>query len=144
MTLSVSDGSWSYRDLTVSQLIKDVMRERGWSYRDLQREADQRGHAMPHARWQQLVERPVRRPPEDKALRTISAVCDVDLETVRQCVLRSMGWAVHQPCPLTDRCVVVVADQLTPGELEQVCGAVEHVVASIKQERERDHTVTQG
>lgn len=82
------------RALPLHDLIQARMRERGWSYSDLERTA---GRALTRGRWQQLGSgAPLRKFPDPGSLTVISQVLEVDITTVVLAAAQSLGLDVRQ------------------------------------------------
>ncbi|MFC5062981.1 helix-turn-helix domain-containing protein [Actinomycetospora atypica] len=74
-------------------LIRAAMKERGWTYSDLERAS---GRALTRARWQQLGSGVVQRKfPDPSSLSVISEVLEVDITTVVLAAARSVGLDVR-------------------------------------------------
>ncbi len=74
---------------TLHQLVRSRIRERGWSYTDLERRS---GHALSRGRWQQLGSgAPQRKFPDPASLVAIAQVLEVDITTVVLAAARSVG-----------------------------------------------------
>jgi hypothetical protein len=78
----------------LSDLVRTGMRERGWSYSDLQRASN---GALTRGRWQQLGSGvPQRKFPDPASLTVISQVLEVDITTVVLAAARSVGLDVSR------------------------------------------------
>jgi hypothetical protein len=79
--------------LSLDGLIRAGMKERGWSYSDLERAS---GRALTRARWQQLGSGvPQRKFPDPSSLTVIADVLEVDITTVVLAAARSVGLDVR-------------------------------------------------
>lgn len=75
--------------LTLQQLIRARMDERGWSYADLERRSDER---LTKGRWQQLGSGARQKSfPEPASVRIIAEVLEVDVTTVVLSAAQSLG-----------------------------------------------------
>jgi hypothetical protein len=75
--------------LTLHQLIRDRMAERGWSYTDLERRSD---HALTRGRWQQLGSGLRQKKfPDPASLTVIARVLEVDITTVVLATAQALG-----------------------------------------------------
>lgn len=86
-----ADGDYSA--LSLHDLIRARMKERSWSYSDLERAS---GRALTRGRWQQLgsgVEQ--RKFPDPSSLTVISDVLEVDITTVVLAAARTVGLDVR-------------------------------------------------
>jgi hypothetical protein len=78
---------------SLHDLIRACMRERGWSYSDLERAS---GRALTRGRWQQLGSGVRQRKfPDPSSLTVISQVLEVDITTVVLAASRSVGLDVR-------------------------------------------------
>jgi hypothetical protein len=83
----------SYSALSLHELIRACMKERQWSYSDLERASDR---ALTRGRWQQLGSGvPQRKFPDPASLTVISQVLEVDIRTVVLAAARSVGLDVR-------------------------------------------------
>ena len=90
MSDSTRDGVPS---LTLHQLIRSRMDERGWSYADLERRSD---HALSRGRWQQLGSGVRQRKfPDPASIVVIATVLDVDVTTVVLAAAQAVGLDAH-------------------------------------------------
>jgi hypothetical protein len=79
--------------LPLHDLVRAGMKERGWSYSDLERAS---GRALTRGRWQQLGSGVVQRKfPDPSSLSVISEVLEVDITTVVLAAARSVGLDVR-------------------------------------------------
>ena len=79
--------------LSLHDLIRGCMKERGWSYSDLERAS---GRALTRGRWQQLGSGVVQRKfPDPSSLSVIAEVLEVDITTVVLAAARSVGLDVR-------------------------------------------------
>ena len=79
--------------LSLHDLIRGCMTERGWSYSDLERASDR---ALTRGRWQQLGSGVQQRKfPDPASLTVISEVLEVDVTTVVLAAARSVGLDVR-------------------------------------------------
>jgi hypothetical protein len=75
--------------LTLHQLIRSRMDDRGWSYTDLERRSD---HALSRGRWQQLGSGARQRKfPDPASLTTIAEVLEVDITAVVLAAAQAVG-----------------------------------------------------
>ncbi len=82
-----------YSALSLHDLIRACMKERGWSYSDLERAS---GRALTRGRWQQLGSGVQQRKfPDPASLTVISQVLEVDITTVVLAAARSVGLDVR-------------------------------------------------
>lgn len=134
--------------MTLSKLIKSIMArdpERKLSYRDLEALAADLGFRMGWSHFHYLCTTVrLRRLPDDKTLQTLAAMAAVPLEQVRHAALRSLGWKVTPPCPLTGGCIVLAAESLTAQEIEKVRASAERTKRRILANREREHSTVAG
>lgn len=80
--------------LPLDVLIRSRMRERGWSYSDLERSS---GRALTRGRWQQLGSGLQQRKfPDPESLTVISRVLEVDITSVVLAAARTLGLDVHR------------------------------------------------
>lgn len=81
--------------LPLDALIRARMRERGWSYSDLERAS---GRALTRGRWQQLGSGlPQRKFPDPGSLTVIAQVLEVDITSVVLAAARTLGLDVRRP-----------------------------------------------
>jgi hypothetical protein len=79
--------------LSLHDLIRGCMKERGWSYSDLERASDR---ALTRGRWQQLGSGVQQRKfPDPSSLTVIANVLEVDITTVVLAAARSVGLDVR-------------------------------------------------
>jgi hypothetical protein len=75
--------------MPLHELIRARMRDRGWSYSDLERISDK---ALTRGRWQQLGSgAPQRRFPDPESLTVMARVLDVDITTVVLAAAQTVG-----------------------------------------------------
>ncbi len=80
---------------TLHQLVRSRIRERGWSYTDLERRS---GHALSRGRWQQLGSgAPQRKFPDPASLVAIAQVLEVDITTVVLASAQAVGLDARLP-----------------------------------------------
>lgn len=83
----------SYSALSLHDLIRAAMKERQWSYSDLERASDR---ALTRGRWQQLGSGVSQRKfPDPASLTVISHVLEIDIRTVVLAAARSVGLDVR-------------------------------------------------
>ena len=109
------------RAVGLSDLIQARMRERGWSYSDLERTS---GRALTRGRWQQLgAGAPLRKFPDPGSLTVISEVLEVDITTVVLAAAHSLGLDVRrQPADLS---------ALLPDRTEELSGRMREAILTL-------------
>ena len=81
--------------LPLDVLIRSRMRERGWSYSDLERAS---GRALTRGRWQQLGSGLRQRKfPDPESLTAIAQVLEIDITSVVLAAARTLGLDVRRP-----------------------------------------------
>jgi len=79
--------------MTLPQLVRARMAERGWSYSDLERRS---GRALSRGRWQQLGSGvPQKKFPDPASLIVIAAVLEVDITTIVLAAAHTVGLDVR-------------------------------------------------
>jgi hypothetical protein len=82
-------GGYGSPAIPLHELIRARMRDRGWSYSDLERISDK---ALTRGRWQQLGSGvPQRRFPDPESLTVMARVLDVDITTVVLAAAQTLG-----------------------------------------------------
>ena len=97
--------------LCLHELIRARMRERAWSYTDLERASDS---ALTRGRWQQLGSGlQQRRFPDPETLTVISQVLEIDITTVVLATAQALGLDVHRQGPDFSRLLPQHTDRLS-------------------------------
>jgi hypothetical protein len=113
-------GGWSLTDetqagdgeqvLTLQELIRTRMDERGWSYADLARAS---GGRLSDGRWQQLGSGIRQRTFPEKAIPVIAETLDIDITVVVLAAAKSLGYAVRLQGPLLAQLLPAGTDLLS-------------------------------
>jgi hypothetical protein len=115
------------------ELIRAGMRERGWSYSDLERAS---GRALTRGRWQQLGSGvPQRKFPDPGSLTVIAQVLEVDITTVVLAAARSLGLDVERRGTNRAHLLPVQTDRIS----ERMRDAIVTLIRSAVAEAPADH-----
>jgi hypothetical protein len=107
--------------LPLDALIRARMRERGWTYSDLERAS---GRALTRGRWQQLGSgREQRKFPDPGSLTVIAQVLELDITSVVLAAARTLGLDVRRPG--------TGLSQLLPAEAAQLSARMRDAVLSL-------------
>ena len=108
-------------------LIRAGMKERGWTYSDLERAS---GRALTRARWQQLGSGVAQRKfPDPSSLSVISQVLEVDITTVVLAAARSVGLDVRTRGTDMAHLLPALTERLSERMRDAILGLVRAAVA---------------
>lgn len=113
--------------LTLQQLIRARMDERGWSYGELERRS---GHQLTKGRWQQLGTG-VRMAgfPEPATIALIADVLEVDVTTVLLAAAQTVGLDARRRGPDLAHLLPAGTDRLSPGMMHAILAVIRAAVA---------------
>lgn len=119
--------------LPLDALIRSRMRERGWSYSDLERAS---GRALTRGRWQQLGSGlPQRKFPDPGSLTVIAQVLEVDITSVVLAAARTLGLDVRRPGTGLSQLLPAEAAQLSARMRDAVLSLIRAAVSDARPDR---------
>lgn len=122
----------SERTESLSTLVRR-RRDEGWSFREMERRAEQRGHRISHSQLADYAAGTVRRMPTTEGLEALAAALDVGVEDVRAASMLEFWGYVPRELKMRGRASRVSAampPDLTPDEEEQIVRMVKAWLAS--------------
>lgn len=115
------------RATPLRELIRQRMRDRGWSYSDLERMSDR---TLTRGRWQQLGSGvPQRRFPDPESLTAIARVLDVDITTVVLAAAQTVGLDVARRRTGISELLPERTEQLSEGMRDAILTLIRAAVA---------------
>lgn len=123
-------------------LIRAGMKERGWSYSDLERAS---GRALTRGRWQQLGSGVAQRKfPDPSSLSVISEVLEVDITTVVLAAARSVGLDVRTRGTDLAHLLPALTERLSERMREAILSLVRAAVAETRHDEGSDVTSSEA
>jgi len=124
--------------MPLHDLIRAGMKERGWSYSDLERAS---GRALTRGRWQQLGSGVAQRKfPDPSSLSVISEVLEVDITTVVLAAARSVGLDVRTRGTDLAHLLPALTERLSERMRVAILTLVRAAVAETRHDEGRDIT----
>jgi len=124
--------------MPLHDLIRAGMKERGWSYSDLERAS---GRALTRGRWQQLGSGVAQRKfPDPSSLSVISEVLEVDITTVVLAAARSVGLDVRTRGTDLAHLLPALTERLSERMRVAILTLVRAAVAETRHDEGRDVT----
>lgn len=122
--------------LPLDALIRARMRERGWSYSDLERAS---GRALTRGRWQQLGSGlPQRKFPDPGSLTVIAQVLEIDITSVVLAAARTLGLDVRRPGTGLSQLLPAEAAHLSARMRDAVLSLIRAAVSDARPDAEPD------
>jgi hypothetical protein len=126
--------------LALHDLVRAGMKERGWSYSDLERAS---GRALTRGRWQQLGSGVVQRKfPDPSSLSVISEVLEVDITTVVLAAARSVGLDVRARGTDLAHLLPALTERLSERMRDAILTLVRAAVAEARRDEASDVTTS--
>lgn len=131
------------RVLTLQELIRARMIERGWSYADLARAS---GGRLTDGRWQQLGSGTRQRSFPEKAIPVIAETLDVDISIVVLAAAKSLGYPVRGQGPLLAQLLPAGTDLLSDRTRSAILGLIRAAVedAATRPDTGSDNVIPNG